>query len=379
MRNSLQKAFSQVAYQDFILNIEGTVIHMKQKKQRLSRRIPAKETAIFCAQTALLLKAGVPLHEGLDTLTDQGTATGRSLIQQIADAVAATGSLYEAVQGAGVFPAYMVQMIRIGEKVGKLEEVLEALSQYYEREDKLRGAVRSAVLYPLVLVIMMAAVIAVLVAAVLPVFSQVLEGLGAEVSGAGAGMLSAGTMIGRCSLVVVALLLAVMLALIAMSLTAGGRERLVRLSAKLPFLRGVYRSIASGRFASVMSMMLASGYGLDESLELAEGVTSDPATIQKIVQCREKVSSGVSFANALLELELFSGLHTRLIQTGERAGRLDDVMRQMAAHYEEEIDDKLAGLVALVEPALVILLSVIIGGILLSVMLPMISILSAIG
>ncbi|MCI8360051.1 MAG: type II secretion system F family protein [Clostridiales bacterium] len=352
---------------------------MKQKKQGLPRRIPAKETAIFCAQTALLLKAGVPLHEGLDTLTDQGTATGRGLIQQIADAVATTGSLYEAVQGAGVFPAYMVQMIRIGEKVGKLEEVLGALSQYYEREDKLRSAVRSAVLYPLILVIMMAAVIAVLVAAVLPVFSQVLEGLGAEISGAGAGMLSAGTMIGRCSLAVVALLLAVMLALIAMSLTAGGRERLVRLSAKLPFLRGVYRSIASGRFASVMSMMLASGYGLDESLELAEGVTSDPTTIQKIVQCREKVSSGVSFANALLELELFSGLHTRLIQTGERAGRLDDVMRQMAAHYEEEIDDKLAGLVALVEPALVILLSVIIGGILLSVMLPMISILSAIG
>lgn len=334
---------------------------------------------MFCAQAALLLKAGVPLHEGLDTLTDQGTAAGRSLMQQIADTVGETGSLYEAVQGAGVFPAYMVQMIHIGEKVGKLEEVLGALSQYYEREDKLRGAVRSAVLYPLILVLMMAVVIAVLVAAVLPVFSQVLEGLGAEISGAGAGMLAAGNVIGRCSLAVVAVLLLLMLLLIAMSLTAGGRERLVRLSARLPFLRGVYRSIASGRFASVMSMMLSSGYSLDDALELAEGVTADPATISKIVQCREKVASGASFANALLELELFSGLHTRLIQTGERAGRLDDVMQQMAAHYEEEIDDRLSALVALVEPVLVILLSVIIGGILLSVMLPMISILSAIG
>ena len=100
---------------------------------------------------------------------------------------------------------------------------------------------------------------------------------------------------------------------------------------------------------------------------------------KKIIQCREKVAAGIAFSDALLELELFSGLYARLIQTGERAGRLDDVMRQMAAHYEEEIDDSLSTLVAVIEPTLVILLSVIIGGILLSVMLPLISILSAIG
>ena len=170
---------------------------MKQTKIRASGRIPAKESAVFCTQAALLLKAGVPLNEGLQTLTDQGTPSGRDLLKRITDTVEKTGSLYEGVRAADVFPAYMVQMIHIGEKVGKLEEVLEALSRYYQREDKLRSAVRSAVLYPLILVVLMAAVIAVLVAAVLPVFSQVLEGLGAEISGAGTSMLAAGNLIGQ--------------------------------------------------------------------------------------------------------------------------------------------------------------------------------------
>ena len=128
-----------------------------------------------------------------------------------------------------------------------------------------------------------------------------------------------------------------------------------------------------------MAMMLSSGYNLDEALELAEDVTVDAMVKEKIVQCREKVAQGLSFSEALLQLDLFSGLYARLIQTGERAGRLDDVMRQMAVRYEEEIDDSLSTLVAVIEPTLVVLLSVIIGGILLSVMLPLISILSAIG
>ena len=300
---------------------------MKQEKTRAAGRIPAKETAVFCTQASLLLKAGVPLGEGLKTLTDEGTPQGKDLLRRIAEKVEETGSLYEGVREAEAFPSYMVQMIRIGERVGKLEEVLEALSRYYEREDKLRGAVRSAVLYPLILVVLMASV--------LPVFSQVLEGLGAEISGAGAGMLHVGNVIGRCALIVVAALLAVLVALIVFSLIPGGREKLIRLSAKFPFLRGLYRRVASGRFASVMAMMLSSGYNLDEALELAEDVTADAMVKEKIVQCREKVAQGLSFSEALLQLDLFSGLYARLIQTGERAGRLDDVMRQMAVRYEE--------------------------------------------
>ena len=330
---------------------------------RTSGRIPAKETALFCTQAGLLLKAGIPLGDGLASLTEEGTGAGRELLRRIADTARETGSLYEAVRQAGVFPSYMVHMIRIGETAGKLEEVLDSLSLYYEREARLRGAVRSAVLYPLILILLMAAVIAVLVA---------------EAS-ANTGMVSTGVVIGRCALVVVAVLLALLVAMLLLSLSAKGRQALMSLSSRLPVLRRLYRQIASSRFASVMSMLLSSGYDLGEALELAEEVVADPTVRNKIRLCRDKVSRGKAFSAALLELGLFSGLYARLIQTGEKTGRLDDVMKNMAAQYETDVEESLSGVVALIEPTLVILLSVIIGSILLSVMLPLIGILSAIG
>ncbi len=341
-------------------------------------RIPARETALFCTQAGLLLKAGIPLGEGLSTLTAEGSGAGRDLLRQIADVAQETGSLYEAVRSVGIFPVYMVQMIRIGETAGKLEEVLDSLSLYYEREDRLRGTVRSAVLYPIVLILLMAAVIAVLVVAVMPIFSSVLTDLGAE-SAANTGLMNLGVGIGRCALVVIGVLLLLLVVLLVLSLSAKGRGILMSCSAHLPVLRRLYRQFASGRFASVMSMLLSSGYNLGESLELAEEVVADPVVKNKIRLCRNNVSGGMAFSAALLKLDLFTGLYARLIQTGEKTGRLDDVMSKMAEQYETDVDESLSGLVSVIEPTLVILLSVIIGSILLSVMLPLISILSSIG
>ena len=105
----------------------------------------------------------------------------------------------------------------------------------------------------------------------------------------------------------------------------------------------------------------------------------DPVVKDKIRRCRDSVSHGTAFSAALLELDLFTGLYARLVQTGEKAGRLDDVMKKMAAQYEADVDESLSGLVSVIEPTLVMILSVIIGSILLSVMLPLIGILSAIG
>ncbi len=198
----------------------------------------------------------------------------------------------------------MVHMIRIGETAGKLEEVPRFAEPLLRTGGPPAGAVRSAVLYPLILILLMAAVIAVLVVAVMPIFSSVLADLGAEAS-ANTGMVSTGVVIGRCALVVVAVLLALLVAMLLLSLSAKGRQALMSLSSRLPVLRRLYRQIASSRFASVMSMLLSSGYDLGEALELAEEVVADPTVRNKIRLCRDKVSRGKAFSAALLELGLF--------------------------------------------------------------------------
>lgn len=356
--------------------MEKTASTTEDKK---NRRIPAKETAIFCSQVAMLLKAGIPLHEGIASLGEGADAGAGARFDKLIQILEESGSLYEAVRASDLFPAYMVNMVHIGEAVGHLDAVMESLGRYYEREDALRTSIRSAVLYPAVLVLMMAAVIAVLVAEVLPVFAQVFRELGMEASQDTGSVIRFGTVAGWCVLIFVAVLLVLTMAVLLLSHTAKGGRWLLRIAGCLPGLRGIYRRIASGRFASVMAMMLSSGYDLDEALKLAPEVVNDEQMAEKIRLCRDKVAEGVPLGDALMELGLFSGLYARMIQVGVHAGQLDGVMEHLAVIYEQESDEAIGRMIALIEPTLVILLSLIIGVILLSVMLPLISILSVIG
>ncbi|MDR0936891.1 MAG: type II secretion system F family protein [Oscillospiraceae bacterium] len=346
------------------------------KTRQTIKTIPAEETAVFCAETAMLLKAGIPLHEGLAAMTENTATGGAALLNSISEGVEQSGSLYEAARNAGVFPAYMVQMVNIGEIAGKLETVLEALSAFYERESRLKATVRSAVFYPVILILLMAAVIAVLVTAVFPVFSQVIESLGAT-AGSG-GLMRVGIALGNVTLITVFALIALVLVLSFASLFKGGREPLIKIFQKSPVLRKAVRRLASSRFASVVSMMLSSGFELDKTLAMSENVVADRVTKDKIASCRALVSEGTPFSVALLELGLFPGLYARMAQTGEQAGRLDEVMSWLAAKYAEETDEAIASLVSAIEPTLVIVMSVIIGAILLSVMLPLIGVMSLI-
>jgi len=349
------------------------------KAQRKSRTVSSKEISVFCAQVGLLLNAGISLSDGLASMSGAESGDQNPLLTQIAEKVGETGSLYEAISATGVFPDYMVQMIHVGETVGKLEDVLESLSVYYNRDEKMREALRSAVLYPFILITLMTGVIAILVAFILPVFSDVFENLGLHAAGVGSELMNVGVTIGYVSLVCVIVILAVMVFIFAMSLHPAGKALLIKLCGGLPFMRNLFGKIASSRFALAMYMMLNSGFELDRALEMSLGLVSDRTVKEKIEQCIEKVKGGTSFAVALSEIGLFTGLYARMVQTGEKTGRLDNVMDQLSVRINEDVDKKLADLIDFIEPTLVILLSIIIGAILLSIMLPLVDVMLRMG
>lgn len=355
--------------------MENSTIENRQKKN-----IPAAETAMFCAQVALVLKAGIPLYDGVETLCESiEDEKSRKLFQEISDTVSETGSLYQAVEKAAIFPSYMVHMIHIGEETGNLENVLNSLSKYYERESVVRKSIRSAVMYPLILILMMSAVIAVLVSKVMPVFEQVFRNLGTEMSDSGKAIMNFGTAAGKVALGFVILLLLLSVFVFLISKTEGGSERLYSFYARIPFLKRVNDSIAASRFAAVLSMILSSGFELEKALEMAPEIVSDPFAKEKMKECAKLVEEGTGFPDALAQIKLFSVLHVRMIHVGFKAGQLDTVMERLAGIYEEEVDEALAKAVSFIEPTLVAILSLVIGGILISVMLPLASIMSSIG
>lgn len=348
-------------------------------KKKNTKSLPAAEVSLFCQQTAMILKAGIPLYDGMEVLYRNYKDTPYSgAFQKIYEGVRDGGSLYEGVKAADFFPKYMVHMIQVGETAGELDRVLEALADYYERESRMQAAIRSAVAYPLVLVALMTIVTAVLVIRVLPVFEEVFLSLGTGLVGTKAAVLSGSVVLGRVILAVAAVLMILVL-LLFLIWKAGGKQVLLRMAQMFPAVRRLLDKQTAQRFADVIAMVMASGYNLEHALELIPDLLPDKRNIKKAKKCQALMAQDNDFPAAVEAAGIFAPLHQRMIRVGVEAGQTDRVMERIAGIYGIEVDEGIHNLVSWIEPALVAVLTLLIGGILLSVMLPLVSIMMSIG
>lgn len=345
---------------------------------KVIRGLDSAELSSFCSQVALILSAGLPLYDGMETLaeTTKGSEYAE-LYESCSKAVTETGSLYQALQRDNRWPSYLVEMTGIGEQTGQLEKVMNGLSDYYAREDRIRSSIIGAVTYPLVLGVMLVLIIAIMLWKVLPVFQRVLNSMGAELSASGSALMHVGSTIGWVVLALVALVVVVVL-VGAIMLKTSARDKVLGVVRRLfPPVRNLSMKLASSRVASVLSMMLSSGFPTNEAFRLLPSVLSNDEASDKVQGIRKELDEGAAFADAISHSKLFDGLHDRMIRMGVAAGREDQVMAKIADLYEEQVEEGIARLVAIIEPTLIALLAVVIGAVLLSVMLPMAGILSS--
>ena len=342
------------------------------------RSITSAELSSFCSQVALILSAGLPLYDGMETLAETTRGTEYAgMYQSASKGVNETGSLYEALKQDDRWPTYLVEMTGIGEQTGQLESVMNGLADYYGREERIRSSVVSAITYPLVLGVMLVLIIMIMLWKVLPVFQRVLNSMGMEMTRSGAALMKLGSTIGW---VVLALVGVVVLAVVvcAILMKTSARDGVMAFLRRLfPPIRNLSMKLSSSRVASVLSMMLSSGFPTAEAFRLMPTILSDGEAASKVEGIRNELDAGGAFADAISHSKLFDGLHDRMIRMGVAAGREDQVMAKIAGLYEEQVEVGIAQLVAIIEPTLIALLSIVIGAILLSVMLPMAGILSS--
>ena len=342
------------------------------------RSVSAAELSSFCSQTALILSSGLPLHDGMETLATAAQGTEYAdLYGAASQHMNETGSLYQALKQDARWPDYLVEMVGIGEQTGQLEAVMSGLSEYYGREDRIRGSVVNAVTYPLVLGVMLVLIIVVMLWKVLPVLRRVLNSMGLEMTASGSAMMNLGATVGWgvLALVGVSVLAAVVCA--ALMRTSARPTVLAVLRRLFPPIRRLSMKLSSSRVASVLAMMLSSGFPTVEALRLLPAVLTDDEAGERVKGMRDELEDGAAFADAVEHSRLFEGLHNRMIRMSVAAGREDQVMKNIAAIYEEQVEADITRLVGIIEPTLIALLSVVIGAILLSVMLPMAGILSS--
>lgn len=343
----------------------------------LQKTMTFSETAAFCSQMAMILKSGISSVEGISILREESTSEEeRLLLAQIYENLQISGNLYSALTVPKVFPDYMLQMVNLGEQTGKLDDVMESLSAHYNREDNISRTLRNALTYPLIMISMMLAVIVILMVKVMPVFNQVFLQLGQEMTGFSKGILQAGNLLSRYSMVFLALLIVLALLGLYLGLTKNGKALRMRIGYRIPFTRSLYENIASCRFASGLSLTLSSGMIPEQSLELMDKLIEDPYFQKKINSCEALLDEGASLTSALLDAQIFTGIYAKMASVASRSGSLDKTLQEISTQYEESTDQKISSLLSSLEPTLVIILSLIVGMILLSVMLPLMGIMS---
>lgn len=343
-----------------------------------TRRISPEELSSFCSEVAMMLSSGMQLYDGMEALAETYADTDRGpLYKEASEGMTRTGSLYEALQGEERWPVHLVEMVGVGERTGRLEDVMKGLSAYYDREARIRSAVVSAITYPLVLGIMLVLIVTIMIVMVVPVFTRVLSSMGVALTASGAAMTQIGTSVGWIVLALVGVILLTVLITLILLKTKHRQKVLQVLRNLFPSIRRISNKLAASRVFSVLSMMISSGFPMDEAMNMVPPVLTDMQAIDKVTTISQNMENGKPFADCLSESGLADEVHTRMIRIAIAAGQEDSVMAKIASIYEEQVEDSIGNLVSIIEPSLVAMLCIVIGAILMSVMLPMAGIITS--
>lgn len=344
------------------------------------KNLSNEEIASFFRQTSMLFTAGIGPRDAMQILlNDSKNEKGKELITQIRDTCRKGETFATALSETGVFPDYVINMITLGEQSGKTDTCMNALAEFYEKEQAISESLRGALTYPMVMLVMMLVVIIVLVGKVMPIFQQVFNELGTDMTGIAGSMLKIGQALNNYSIVFLCILGVLVLFYIFANHTASGRKLSHNFLIHFPLTKGFYDSVACERFASSLAISISSGMDTYAGLDMAKKMVEHPKMSAKIDHCKQLIREGSNFSEALSSSEIFSNLYSQMVSVGFTSGNPDTVLIQIADSYEKQSTKKIQSILSVLEPTLVIILSLIVGMILLSVILPLMGIMSSIG
>jgi type IV pilus assembly protein PilC len=351
------------------------IVPLKVRKRRMSsgKAIRPKDIAIFTRQLATMMKAGVPLLQSFD-IVGRGNPNPNvtRLLNEVRTEVETGTSLSAAFRKHPLyFNALYCNLVEAGEAAGILEDILDRLSLYLEKSEAIKGKVKSAMMYPTAVIVVAFVVVAVIMIFVIPAFKEVFSSFGADLP-------------------------APTLAVIAMSeffvawwwlifgLLGGGgyfflqawrrsekvQRVMDRLQLKLPIFGTLVEKSAVARWTRTLATMFAAGVPLVEALDSVGGASGNSLYADATVKIQQEVSTGTSLTQAMTNTRIFPSMVLQMCAIGEESGSIDHMLGKAADFYEQEVDDMVAGLSSLMEPIIIVLLGSIIGGIVVSMYLP---------
>ena len=354
---------------------KGNVVSIPKIGRR--KKVGAKELAVFTRQFSVMIDAGLPLVQCIDILAEQQqNAFFKDVLRQVRQNVEEGATLFQALEKhPKVFDSLYTHMVEAGETGGVLDLILQRLATLIEKVVKLKRSIVSASIYPAAVIFVAIGAIAVIMVVVIPQFQQIFLGL----LGPGEALpLPTRIVVGISSFLAgwggISLLVGLIGAAVGTSYyykTEKGRWQIDTLMLKLPIFGPILRKIAVARFSRILSTLLSSGVPILQSLEITAKTAGNVIIEDAILKVRAGVERGENFVDPLKATNVFPHMVSQMIGVGEQTGAMDAMLGKIADFYEEEVDSAIADLLALIEPVLIAFLGVTIGGIVISMYLPL--------
>ena len=369
-------------------NAEAVGSALRRQRIRATKVAPAKQgfqislfkkkvdhttVSIFTRQFSVMIDAGLPLVQCLEILASQADDDNfAEILKNTRRDVEGGSTLADAMRNhEGAFTELYCNMVAAGEAGGILDVILRRLADYLEKAVKLKAAVRSASIYPVIIISVAGAVVFVILWKVIPTFASLFAGLGAQLPMPTRIIVAASNFVAAYSLFVIGGGIAALFSLRQWYQTDTGELVIDSILLKLPVLGMIMRKIAVARFCRTLGTLVASGVPILEGLEITAKTAGNRVVKDAVMETRKSIEAGKSISKPLEATGVFPPMVTQMISVGEETGALDTMLSKIADFYEDEVDTAVENLMSLREPVMIVFLGVVIGGIVISMYLPM--------
>jgi type IV pilus assembly protein PilC len=346
-----------------------------------SQRVSAKDLALFCHQLSTMLYAGLPLVRACTIIEGQHhNPHFRRVIGAVKRDLISGNELAETMaKQVRVFPGVLVHMVAAGEAVGALDQMLEWMAEHFEKEHGMGERVKAALAYPGVIALVAVVAVFFLVTFVLPTFSNLFSGSGLPLPWPTRMLLLFSNYVIRFWIPCLGGIPLVLIAVVRYCTTTQGKMLKDKTLLYLPFIGAILKKLSITRFCRTLGTLLQGGIPLLSALDIGKNAAGNQVIVKAIANIRGEIQRGQDMASLFEQSGIFSDMAVQLVRVGEETATLDRMLLRIAAHHDQEVDYSLTHLASLLEPIMVLLAAVVVGFIVISIMLPMLDLVTVIG
>lgn len=360
---------------------EASFLHKEISFEGFAKRVMPRDLSVFCRQMGTILEAGVGIIQALEMLSKQ-TENKRlqKVLKEIQIEVERGNTLTEAMGlYEEIFPSLFIHMIEAGETTGSLEISFKEMADYFEKEARLKGLVKKAMIYPSAVGIVAIGVIIIMMSFVVPNFMGMFSSMNLEMPAVTLFVVGISDFIVRKGYLLAIGFLVFLIGFRFYSVTEKGQEFISKSQLKIPFLGMVLVKTASSQFVRTLRALLMAGVSMIEALEITSNIMQNWQFKKAVLLAREQVMEGNRLVEHLKSCGLFPPMVYYMIGIGEEAGKIEEMLYSIAIYYDEEVEIATTQFLAALEPIIIVLLALIVGGILGAIMLPMLTLYNAVG